>query len=158
MYEEVPYMKEGIFRKESLEKINSPGQLNRYIRVADSGTWLILAAIVVLLLGTIIWGIFGAVETTMDVQVAQAGDIYVCCMADADAGDVQPGMLVRAGDQEGEIIALLSAEEVQLLGLDAALLSGGTAYARAEFASLDAGVHEGEVVLERIAPISFVIQ
>lgn len=151
-------MKESIFRKESLEKINSPGQLNRYIRVADPGTWLILAAIVVLLLGAVIWGIFGAVETTLSVQVAQLGDAYVCCMDDEKAEAVQPGMTVRAGDQEGEIINMISAEEAQLLGLDTALMYGGAAYARVDFAALDAGVHDGEVVLERIAPISFVIQ
>ena len=83
-------MKESIFRKESLEKINSPGQLNRYIRVADSGTWLILAAILVLLLGAVIWGVFGAVETTAPATVVCAEDGCVCWV-DAASG-VQPGM------------------------------------------------------------------
>lgn len=52
-------MKKDIFREKSLERIESPDQLNTYIRVANPGVWLVLSIIIVFLIGFIIWGIFG---------------------------------------------------------------------------------------------------
>ena len=37
-------MSDQIFRKKSLDRISSPEQLNDYIRVANPGIWMILAA------------------------------------------------------------------------------------------------------------------
>lgn len=149
-------MKESIFRKESLEKINSPGQLNRYIRVADPGVWLLMGAIVALLLGAIAWGIFGTIETTAPASVASTVDSYVCSV-NASYG-VQPGMTVRAGGEEGSIVAEISMQEAMSLPTDTPMPENDLAFFRAEFASLPEGIYEAEVVVERITPISFVIQ
>ena len=48
-----------IFRQKSIDKISSPEKLDDYIRVTTPGVWITLAAIVVLLVGVIIWGVFG---------------------------------------------------------------------------------------------------
>ena len=58
-------MKEGLFRKKSMDKISSPEQLNDYIRVSNPGVWMILACIIILLIGMCVWGVFGRLETTM---------------------------------------------------------------------------------------------
>ena len=39
-------MSDQIFRKKSLDRISSPEQLNDYIRVANPGIWMILAAVI----------------------------------------------------------------------------------------------------------------
>lgn len=44
-------MSDQIFRKKSLDRISSPEQLNDYIRVANPGIWMILAAVIILLAG-----------------------------------------------------------------------------------------------------------
>ena len=44
-------MNEQLFRKKSVDKVSSPEQLNEYIRVANPGVWMVLAAIVILLAG-----------------------------------------------------------------------------------------------------------
>ena len=54
-----------LFRKKNLEKISSPEQLNDYIRVSNPGVWIVLAAVIVLLVGVCVWGIFGQLETTV---------------------------------------------------------------------------------------------
>ena len=41
-------MSDQIFRKKSLDRISSPEQLNDYIRVANPGIWMILAAVIIL--------------------------------------------------------------------------------------------------------------
>lgn len=51
-----------IFRKKSLDKATSPEELNDYIRVTSPHIWIVLAAVILLLVGMIIWGIFGTVS------------------------------------------------------------------------------------------------
>ena len=55
-------MEQSVFRKESLERVNSPEQLNEYIRVPSPSMWLVVGALALLLLGFAIWGVFGAPE------------------------------------------------------------------------------------------------
>ena len=55
-------MEQSVFRKESLERVNSPEQLNEYIRVPGPSVWLVVGALALLLLGVSIWGVFGAPE------------------------------------------------------------------------------------------------
>ena len=59
-------MNTNLFRKSSIDRVNSPEQLNEYIRVANPGVWLILAAVVALLVGVVIWGVWGTIETTVE--------------------------------------------------------------------------------------------
>ncbi len=54
--------KESVFREKSMENINSPDKLNDYIRVSTPGVWLVLAAVTVLLIGILVWGIFGTLK------------------------------------------------------------------------------------------------
>ena len=48
-----------IFRQKSIDKVSSPEKLDDYIRVTTPSVWITLAALVILLVGTIIWGTFG---------------------------------------------------------------------------------------------------
>jgi len=54
-------MNESIFRKDSLDKVSSPEKLDDYIRVTTPSVWITLIAIVLLLTGALVWGIFGEV-------------------------------------------------------------------------------------------------
>ena len=48
-----------IFRQKSIDKVSSPEKLDNYIKVTTPSVWITLAAILVLLIGAIVWGIFG---------------------------------------------------------------------------------------------------
>lgn len=52
-------MNNSIFRQKSIDKVSSPEKLDDYIRVTTPSVWITLAAIAILLIGTIVWGIFG---------------------------------------------------------------------------------------------------
>lgn len=52
-------MNNHIFRQKNVDKVSSPEKLDDYIRVTTPSVWITLAAIIVLLAGVIIWGIFG---------------------------------------------------------------------------------------------------
>lgn len=44
-------------------KVKSPEQLDNYIRVTSTGTWLVLSSIIVLLAGFTFWIFTGEIET-----------------------------------------------------------------------------------------------
>ena len=50
-----------VFRKKSLERIESPDQLDDYIRVTSPGTWMVVLVLVLLVFAGIVWGFFGVV-------------------------------------------------------------------------------------------------
>ena len=53
-----------LFRKKSMDRISSPEELNDYIKVTSPSVWIVIAAIVVLLVGALVWGALGTVEQT----------------------------------------------------------------------------------------------
>ena len=57
------YNEKHIFRKSSIDRVASPDQLNDYIRVSNPSVWMMLAAVVVLLAGVCVWGVFGRLES-----------------------------------------------------------------------------------------------
>lgn len=56
----------GVFRKKSVERISGPEGLNDYIRVTTPSVWIVMGALVLLVAGMLLWGIFGRVETHED--------------------------------------------------------------------------------------------
>ena len=51
-----------IFRKKSLERVTSPEQLNDYIKVTTPSVWIILAATLILIIGTLVGAVFGKIR------------------------------------------------------------------------------------------------
>ena len=49
----------GIFRQKSIDKVSSPEKLDDYIKVTTPSVWITLVAIVALLVGVAVWGVFG---------------------------------------------------------------------------------------------------
>ena len=54
-----------LFRKKSMDRISSPEELNDYIKVTTPSVWLSIAAIVIILVGALVWGAFGTVDQEM---------------------------------------------------------------------------------------------
>lgn len=73
-----------LFRKKSLDRVNSPEQLNDYIRVASPGVWLVVLAVLSLLVGSFVWVHFGHVDAAVDtVAICQGGTMH-CYIDEAD--------------------------------------------------------------------------
>ena len=58
-------MEEKIFRDKSMERVSAPEQLDDYIRVPSPGMWMVMGAVVLLLAGVCVWGIFGRLDTVI---------------------------------------------------------------------------------------------
>ena len=91
-----------IFRKSSLEKLSSPEQLDRVIKITSSRSWLILT------ISLVLWGLLGEIPTqvTSDGILLSSGGIYsVQNIVAGIVSDVQ----VEQGDyvQTGDVLVRL---------------------------------------------------
>lgn len=64
-------MNKTVFRQSSIDRVQSPEQLNDYIKVSNPSGWVIIIAAIILLGSILVWSIFGTVEinekvTTID--------------------------------------------------------------------------------------------
>ena len=60
------YNTESIFRQKSIDRISSPEQLHDYIKVSSPGAWLVLVAIIVFLVGALVWAVNGSITINTD--------------------------------------------------------------------------------------------
>ena len=93
-------MENDLFRKNSLERITSPDQLNDYIKVSGVSLWCILGALLAVLLGVGVWGLTGSIPETVQLQgVAYAPQGAVrtvyCFVPMATARRLEEGMTVQ---------------------------------------------------------------
>ena len=88
--------------EKKLRKVDSPEQLNQYIKLSNPGAWILLIAIVVLLIGVCAWGFFGKIDTKIT-TVAISGDynsyVYI---KEADLEKVKNGMNVEIVNNENK--------------------------------------------------------
>ena len=154
-----------LFRETSLDAVESPEALNDYLRVTSPGVWLVLAAVIALLAGAILWGIFGRIhsEAPVAVVVEEAGawcylssptvegalahkTVSVGGAAydlDPDAGlsmwiipeDASPRMLKAGNLQEGDVVAKVAVDT-----------------------DLTPGIYQGIVVTEDLRPMSLLLR
>ena len=58
---------ESIFRQKSIDRISSPEQLHDYIKVSSPGAWLVLVAIIIFLVGALVWAVNGSITINTDI-------------------------------------------------------------------------------------------
>ena len=138
-------MSEELFRKKSLEKIKSPENLDDYIRVSNPGVWLLLISICVLLAGACIWGIFGHVDSTASSLIHVENGSAVCYASEENLASVEPGMTVKFEDYEAVITEIGQKE------------SRGYVCTLQPTQTVPDGFYKGEIVINRIRPLSFVL-
>jgi HlyD family secretion protein len=106
-------MDQKIFRKESLENISSPEQLDSLMKVTTPVGWLALVAVGLIIAAVVLWGFWGSIPTTVagsgllikeggiyDILAGTSGQIYDI--------RIKPGETVKAG----QIVARVSQPEL----------------------------------------------
>ena len=156
-------MSNTLFRKKSLERISSPEQLNDYIRVSTPSVWMVLAAIIVLLIGVCVWGVFGHMDTLLPVAaVVQEGsaEAYV---REEDAPSVAEGMTVVLGDSKGTVTAI-SAQPItvddaftEYMRHIGGLRQGEWVYVVTLETDCADGVYAAQIVVDSVSPMAFVL-
>jgi len=92
-------MDQKIYREKSLDRISSPEQLNDYLRVTSVSVWVILAAVILLLVGMLIWSSVTTIESYTEGTSEVKGGVMTIRFQDQQfAKNVEAGMPVIAGD------------------------------------------------------------
>lgn len=97
-------MDQKLYRQKSVDRISSPEQLNDYLRVTNISVWVILAAVIILLAGMLVWSATATIESYTEGSSEVKGGLMTIRFADQQfAKNVEVGMPVRAGDAESVI-------------------------------------------------------
>ena len=123
-----------LFRSKSLERIQSPEQLNDYLRVTNPAVWLVLAAVGLLLVGMLIWGSFAYIGSFVDGNAAVENGMMTLTFDDETfAGNVEPGMNVTVGGTTSTIKSVGRGEDGSLFAQADTTLSDGEYEARVNY-------------------------
>ena len=97
-------MDESIFRRKSLDKITSPESLGDYLHVTNPSVWMILAAVILLLVGVLIWSSTAdIVSYAYGTAQVEDGNMRISFDNAQLARTVQSGMSVVVGETESTI-------------------------------------------------------
>ncbi|MBR2788672.1 MAG: hypothetical protein IKD94_05865 [Erysipelotrichaceae bacterium] len=137
-------MSEKIFREKSLDRISSPEQLDDYLKVSTPSLWVVLAAVVAMLVGILVWANVDYLETTINAAGTVKDGVVEIVLTGNDAETIKEGMTIRMSNLETNV------EFVQYDDL-------GRAIAIA-YADIPEGNYKVVIVTERIHPISFLFK
>ena len=99
-----------LFRRQSLDGISSPEQLDDYLKVTTPGLWVSLTALLFLLVGILVWSFLGTLNTTVTFRgKAENGIVTIDTAEQISSLDV--GDKVKILDEEGVILTLTDYEE-----------------------------------------------
>ncbi len=105
-------MEQPLFKKEDLKRVSSPEQLNDYLHVTTPVTWIVLAAVVLILASLFIWSSVTAVESYAAGEAEVRGGVLTLRFDDADkAARVEVGMNVKVGERLVPVISVGSDDD-----------------------------------------------
>lgn len=158
-----------IFSKQAQEKLRSPDDLDKYVRVTNPSKWAVLVAFVVLLAGILAWSVFGTVSTSVTATGVAMDGKALCFLPTDEVSRVHVGDTALVGGKKLKVTEVAkipsSREEAEeLLGSDyltETLIDGkwGTKVTfEGDVSSLDEGVPlQVGITTERVAPITLVL-
>ena len=154
-------MQKPLYRKKSMEHITSPEELHDFMCAASPRPWMILSAIVVLLVGFLVYASTATLENTVNITLKlqnyklseeYGGGVHTVVYGELPLSydDVfEPGMKVRIGKEEGTISSVM-----EMGGENITVICDMESY----YIPLPDGDYDGEVVVESTRPVSFLWQ
>lgn len=158
-----------IFNRQAAEKLRSPDDLDKYVRVTNPSVWIVLFACIALLIGLLSWGIFGTVSTSVNATGLCVDGEPICFLSAENAGKVRVGDTANVG---GKILKVASISDVPVSRnelhalvksdyLVSSLVEGEWAYV-VHFEGDSSGLKDSvpiavDITTEQIAPISLIL-
>ena len=158
-----------LFNKKATEKLRSPDDLDKYVRVTNPSVWVTLAACIALLAGLLAWGLLGAVTTSISTTGVSIDGKAMCFLsaedlAKVDEGDtaIVDGERMRVAEVAAVPLSRNEAREILLNDyLVNTLMQDDWAY-RVTFDGDTAKLTQGvplsvSITVERVTPISLIL-
>ena len=115
-----------LYRKSSMERIQSPEQLNDYLRVTSPSVWIILAAVILILVGALLWGSFAYIDSFVTgAAKVESGVMTVTFEDETMAKNVKAGMNVAVGGTSSAIVSVGRASDGRLFAQAETTLADG---------------------------------
>jgi len=114
-------------KKTTSERLSSPEDLNDYLRVTSPATWALLAALVLLLGGMVIWSALASFSTSLTgTGIVENGVMTITFDSEKFAGNVEAGSTVKIGSVEETVKSVGIGENGRTFALADTSLSEGT--------------------------------
>lgn len=127
---------EGLFRKESIERVSSPEQLGDYLHVTSPAVWVVLSAVILLVASIFVWSGVTAVESYAAGTAEVRGGVLTLRFDDASkASNVDVGMDVRVGDLASPVLSVGRDEDGDFIAVASVALPDGSYEARVGYKS-----------------------
>lgn len=127
-------MDERIYRQKSLDRISSPEALGDYLRVTSPAVWLILTAIILLLVGMLIWSSVASIDSFAGgTAIVDNGTMTIRFDDDQIARNVESGMSIVVGETETRITSIGTDADGRLFAAASTTLADGSYTAKVVF-------------------------
>lgn len=153
-----------IFREKSLKKIASPEQMNDYIRVSSPSVWMVLTAVIVLLAGVCVWGMFGHLDTAVQTGGVCADGRLTVLVGEEDHDKIKENAVISVDGVEYAVAEITNApirvdDQIDPYVVHLAGFTEGDWVYRlyADAPELADGVYAASVITERVRPLDFVL-
>ena len=128
-----------IYREQSLERISSPEQLNDYLKVTKPTVWAVLAAVILLLAGLLIWSMFAEIGSYANgTALVKNGSMTVRFEDQTFARNVKEGMEVMVGETSCPIISVGTDQNGEVFATAETALDDGTYKAAVKYRQIQA--------------------
>ncbi len=123
-----------LFRKSSVDQIRSPEQLNDYLKVTNPAVWGLLAAVIILLAGMLIWASLTYIGSYADGTAQVENGVMTVRFEDPQqAKNVEVGMTVKVGDVSATVFSVGQDSYGGYFALADTTLSDGSYKARVSY-------------------------
>lgn len=153
-----------LFRDKSLEKAESPENINSYIRVISPGVWAVIVAIIIAAVGLLVWAVFGTVDSKANSEFrAEESGKAIIYVNESEISGITKGSLLMINGVKGKVTRI--SKEPKLAGdvMDGYLMhinginSDTWVYEVHTNITVDTGINSAEFIKETISPISFIL-
>ena len=97
-----------IFRKQALDTVSNPEQLDQHVRITKPSVWIIVVGILAIIIGVFVWAVTGTITTSEQIRgvLFPANSVKI---ASSIAGGKVTDVLVDEGDtvEKGDVLAIV---------------------------------------------------
>lgn len=156
-------MEKSFFRKKSLEYSASAENLNEYVRISGTGTWLVLVASIIFIVGLVYWATSAKLDSVVSVGGVTKNGIMTMYVKEKDRSFVRAGQYVKMNDLVLVVKSVSSTPVSVTPDMDeyllklGGLLKGEWVYPVYVKCNLPDGVYGAKIVVDVVTPLYFLL-